>query len=326
MKIQEKDKNIVKIKTKNPFKSLWNGVPATARHSLSDTSLYETFFLSFFGHVMGFLLIALIIFCFNIWGITPILFPKPHTKVRDIEFVLKNRHIHHRIIQPKIEVPAQPVQPSEITPKAEPQPVRAGGSTNISKSVKFAQTPKGNSGKGSSKQAAGQHPQGSTVPGFSMSMPNLKSLSSGLGHSGSSKGHASAAGASGPSIGDIENAFSSGKSSSSAAGFDKSAAKKMIAPYDISPYVNELKRNIRWNWRVPKESENKRVELFLRIAKDGKIIILNVKRTSESAEADNAALDAVRRCQPLNPLPAKYPKGYLDVVFTFGSNSVGSRY
>lgn len=324
MKIQEKDKNIVKIKTKNPFKSLWNGVPATARHSLSDTSLYETFFLSFFGHVMGFLLIALIIFCFNIWGITPILFPKPQTKVRDIEFVLKNRHIHHIVIPPKVEEVQPP--PTVIPQKTESKPQDFGGAKSISKTPMPAQTPKGNNGKGSSKQAAGQHSQSSTVPGFSMSMPNLKSLSSGLGHSGSSKGHALALGASGPSIGDIENAFSSGKSSSSAAGFDKSAAKKMIAPYDISPYVNELKRNIRWNWRVPKESENKRVELFLRIAKDGKIIILNVKRTSESAATDNAALDAVRRCQPLNPLPAKYPKGYLDVVFTFGSNSVGSRY
>lgn len=325
MKIQEKDKNIVKIKTKNPFKSYWNGVPATARHSLSDTSLYETFFLSFFGHVMGLLLICLIIFCFNIWGITPILFPRPQTKVRDIEFILKNRHIHHRIVQPKVEE-VQQAPPPVNTPKTELKPQDSGGAKSISKSPQPAETPKGNNGKGGSKQAAGQHSQSSTVPGFSMSMPNLKSLSSGLGHSGSAKGHTSASGASGPSIGDIDSAFSSGNPSSSSAGFDKNAAKKLITTYDISPYVNELKRNIRWNWRAPKDSENKRVELFLRIAKDGKIIILNVKRTSESGAVDNAALDAVRRCQPLNPLPAKYPKGYLDVVFTFSSNSVGSRY
>lgn len=325
MKIQEKDKNIVKIKTKKKFKSHWNGVPATARHSLFETSLHETFFLSFFGHVMCGLLLGLIIFCFNIWGITPILFPKPQPKVRDIEFVLKNRHIHHRIIQPKTQELQTVQAPPDMT-KPEPQNINSGGSKSISKSPKPAEIPQGNNGKGSSKAPAGQHSQSSAVPGFSMSMPNLKSLSSGLGHSGSSKGHASASGASGPSIGDIDSAFSSNNHSSSSAGFDKNAAKKIITAYDISPYVNELKRNIRWNWRAPKDGENKRVELFLRIAKDGRLIILNVKRTSESADVDNAALNAVKKCQPLNPLPAKYAKGYLDVIFTFGSNAVGSRY
>lgn len=316
LKAQEKNKDTnTKTKAKKKFKSCWNGVPATARHSLFESSLYETFFASFFWHVMGVLLICLMVFCFDIWGITPILFPKPQVKMRDIEFVLNNRRIHHRIIQPNVQE-VQPAQLPVSMPKTEP--------ANTDKRSKPTLNQKGNHGKGSSKSAVGQHSQNQIVPGFSMSVPNLKSLSSGLGHSGSAKGHTGES--SNTSIGDIDSAFSSNNVSSASSGFDKTATKKMITAYDISPYVNELKRNIRWNWKAPKEGENKRVELFLRIAKDGRLIILNVKRTSEVGAVDNAALDAVKRCLPLNPLPSKYAKGYLDLIFTFGSNSVGSRY
>lgn len=160
---------------------------------------------------------------------------------------------------------------------------------------------------------------------FAVPMPKLNSLSSGLGGGGKIKHRASGFDPSGASVGTSDGG---GKSASNGSGFDKNTTKKMISSYDISPYVNELRRNIRWNWKAPKNPEGKRVELFLRIAKDGRVVILNVKRTSESGEADNAALNAVRRTMPLNPLPSKYSKSYLDVIFTFDSsaNSLGSRF
>lgn len=321
LKIQAKSKNkTIKIKPNKKFKSYWNGVPATARYSLSDISLYETFFGSLFGHILIILFLWLTIFFFNLWGITPILFPRPVVKVKDIEFVLNDKTFRKKKPMPQIIAQSAPAasaessEPTQETTVSTPSPLQ-----NIFKQ------------KSTSDAKSGQvkkHSDNPSVPGFSMSVPSLKSLSSGLGSS-KGRGHSASSGSSsGPSIGDIDNAFSSGQGSGSgtaaSSGFDKNATKKMIATYDISPYVNELKRNIRWNWKIP--SENKHVELFLRIAKDGRLIILNVKKTSESAEADNAALNAVKKCLPLNPLPSKYTKSYLDVIFTFGSNSVGSRY
>jgi len=116
-----------------------------------------------------------------------------------------------------------------------------------------------------------------------------------------------------------------GKGQRRTSGVDKNSTG-IINTYDISPYINELQRNIKWNWKLPKEqATNQTVELFLRIARDGKLVIFNIKKTSEIAEADNAATDAVKRALPLNPLPINYKKGYLDVVFIFDYNASAIR-
>lgn len=125
----------------------------------------------------------------------------------------------------------------------------------------------------------------------------------------------------------------SGTNSDEASGGGSTAASsqggikgsKEVSGYDISPYVNELRRNVKMNWKVPSGVPSKRVELFLRIAKDGKIMILNVKTTSESAPLDESTLEAVRRTTPLRPIPSKYPKAYLDVVFAFNAADASVR-
>lgn len=299
MKTLTKNKN---KKFKYSFKANWNGVPATVRQTLFEATLYESFFTSLVWHIIGVLLIWAITFSIMFFGLAPKLFPTPKTKIKDIEFVIKGQSTHR-----SRHSKAKSVQPSNETVST-PKPEQNKINSNI--------TPqKNNDGK-----------KNAVIPDFSMPMPNLKSLSSGLGGSAKTSS-SSTSGTSNSPISDINNAFSTSKGSSgSSAGFDKNTTKKMITTYDISPYVNELKRNIKWNWKIPKGNENKRVDLFLRIAKDGRLIILNVKRTSEIGEVDNAALSAVKKCLPLSPLPAKYNKSYLDIIFTFGSNSIGSRY
>lgn len=314
-------KTLSKNEKKYSFKIAWDGVPATVRRTLFETSLYESFFASVLWHIVGAFLIWAITFCLIFFGLAPKLFPTPKMAQKDIEFIIKNHHSGSRIKHSKIksEQPASaPIEkPSEQIPeqqnKVTPNPFPTLNHTGR---------------KNSANKTMSKSSKNTVVPAFSMPMPNLKSLSSGLGTgngTGRTRSHASGSGAT-SSGGDINGAFNSDGSSSGRSGFDKATTKKMITTFDISPYVSELKRNIRWNWKAPKGNEGKRVELFLRIAKDGKLIILNVKRTSEVGDVDNAALNAVKKCLPLNPLPAKYGKNYLDVIFTFGSNSVGSRY
>lgn len=321
MKTLEKNKYRRK-KSKNPFKATWNGVPATVRQTLFETSLYESFAMSLIWHIVGFLLIWLITFSFIFFGIAPKIFPKPTPKVKNIEFTLTSPQ-RHRIHHVKLKPAPTPVETegSEQKMKAnEPAPAKAsaGNQNKISQNTQGKANKKALKAGGKSK---------SNISDFAIPMPNFKSMSSGLGGgSGKTSHRASGFDSSSSSFGSFDSGSSAGKGSSGGSGFDKNTAKKIIKTYDISPYVNELRRNIRWNWKAPKSSANKRVELFLRIAKDGKVIILNVKKTSDNAEADNAALNAVRKSMPLNPLPAKYSKNYLDVIFTFDSNSVGSRY
>lgn len=323
MKTQEKNKY---KKSRNPFKSKWNGVPAILKQTTGYESLYESFVASLIWHILGALLIWGITFAFIFFGIAPKIFPKPKQKMQDIEFIIKNPK--HRIRHHGIRV-KQSTKDLESAPKTEPinkissdiLPTHDTRSKGEAKSV-------ANRSRKTKPKAGGSHSK-SDIPDFAIPTPSLKSMSSGLGNgSGKGRHHASGFESSTSSFGTSEGPSSGGRSSGNGAGFDKNTARKMIAPYDISPYVSELKRNVRWNWKAPKGHEGKRVELFLRIAKDGRAVILNVKRTSEIGEVDNAALNAVRKCMPLNPLPSKYTKSYLDLVFTFdsGTNSVGSRY
>lgn len=329
MKTQEKNKT--KNKNNNPFKKSWNGIPATVRWSVTETSLYESFAASIFWHIAMALLIWLISFLFMFFGLTPKLFPHPKPKVNDLEFVIKDspRHrVHYRKILAKQStmdadkaVNNEPKEKNNPTPAAanpKPQPPKKDTNSN-----KFSLQ---NINKSFAKPAAkGAQKSKSAVPDFAMPMPKLKSISSGLGGSGTTKHRAAGVDSISNSSGGFDRGSSAGKGSAGSSGFDKNTTRKMITTYDISPYISELRRNIRWNWTPPTGSGNKRVELFLRIAKDGKIIILNVKKTSEVGAVDNAALSAVRKCVPLNPLPSKYSKSYLDVIFTFDANSISSR-
>lgn len=318
MKIQSKSKyKTKKFISTNPFKVDWNGVPATARYALHEAYLAESVLVSISWHILMLLIISIIAFIISYFGLNKKFFPVPQTKVPDIEFSIGSHHHHSRgrgIQKSVTSVSQKPIEKkAEETPAKVLNPIQNIFSHKAG-TAKAAKTSKSKTG----------------VPEFAIPMPKLSSMGSGLGSSSGGKGkqHSNTGTSSGsPSLNDIEGAFATGKGTGSGtAGFNKTATKNIITTYDISPYVNELRRNIRWNWKPVSGSENKRVELFLRIAKDGKIVILNVKRTSESGDVDNAALNAVRKSAPLNPLPSQYKKSYLDIIFTFSNNSVGNRY
>ena len=312
MKTSTKTKIKSKRKKGNPFKISWNGVPAMLKSKSALDSLYGSIVKSFISHVAFIFIISLITFSVLFFGISPKLFPKPEPKISDIEFVIKNKSGNRIKSQNIVSVP------NKINiEKNKPQ-----------KQLFEPTSQTGNPKKNSKKANVSASGSTSEIPDFDIPIPNLKSMSSGLGSSGKIRTRVSGGDSSTSSINNFTESSYSGENVSGSSGFNKVATKKIITSYDISPYVNELKRNVRWNWKAPQGYENKKVELFLRIAKDGKVMILNVKKTSEVGEVDNAALNAVRKCFPLNPLPAKYNKSYLDLIFTFNSDSdsIGSRY
>lgn len=303
----------------------WNGIPAFMKYSHLEISLYNQFFMSTVWHIVFFLLLWLLVFVLKISGIAPMELFKQKPKMQDIHFVLNNPHHYYhkpRVIVSNLNTPSNDFGMQKKQSINQSSSGHGNELQNNTAPVKKADKKSRNSVSKSSAPDA-----------FSIPVAKIKPLSGGfgsLGKNGDSKygsTSGSSSGSSGAGSG-VGNGSGVGSGSGRGSGFDKNSVRKTIASYDISPYVNELKREIRWNWKIPQNAGNKRVELFLRIAKDGRVTILNVKRTSEVGEIDNAALNAVRKAQPLNPLPAKYTKGYLDVVFTFnsGSSSLGSRY
>ena len=288
--------------SKNPYKKTWNGIPAFIKKNYLEASLSKSFATSLLWHIVGFLLLWLLTSALAFWGIMNVVFPTQKQKMPDIEFVLNNNS-------------------------------NSKAKSNNSQSLSNAKQISNSSNIEPKRQVKTSQKTDSAInqaditDTFSIPMPKIKP------RSGAGWGARQTANPSGPDTSSISdggavNVGSQGNGSGGGNGFDKNATKKIIAAYDISPYVKELKRNIRWNWKAAKGADNNGVELFLRIAKDGRLIILNVKKTSEVADVDNAALNAVKHSEPLAPLPAQYKKGYLDVVFTFDNNisSIGSRY
>jgi len=89
---------------------------------------------------------------------------------------------------------------------------------------------------------------------------------------------------------------------------------------DLRPYVTELQRRVLRNWSMPANDNSKKTVLFLRIAKSGNLMILNIKTPSGDTYIDNLALNAVKKAQPFSPLPAGYRNAYADVILTFDYN------
>lgn len=308
MKIQERSKYkyLALTRSTKKFKISWNGIPVFMKKYEPEISLFNNFIPSIVWHVI---LIVTLGGLFNIFHIGENPLFKKKDKIQDIEFILDKPYKHrpHKAKLSSVDSSSSLAKASNKISKPKndlvPQNIRAKNSNPEVAKVKHSSTPND----------------------FSIPMPKMNALSSSAGRRG--HGNSSSHSSSNSDFVDIgsDNGSANGTGNSKGSGFNKVATRKAVGAYDISPYVNELKRNVRWNWKPAQEKKS--VELFLRIAKDGRLVILNVKRTSESAEVDNAALNAVRKTLPLNPLPSKYTKNYLDVVFTFdNSTSLRSRF
>lgn len=89
---------------------------------------------------------------------------------------------------------------------------------------------------------------------------------------------------------------------------------------DFEPYMNELQRQIKSNWKPPYGTKTKRAVLLFKIAKDGKLLSCDIENSSGNQKFDNAAINAVKRTAPFRPLPNEYNENSVDINFTFDYN------
>ncbi len=93
---------------------------------------------------------------------------------------------------------------------------------------------------------------------------------------------------------------------------------------DFGPYMKELQRRIKMNWDPPKGNESKRVVLLFKIARDGRLLNVNVHKSSGLEAADKAAINAVKLTAPFRPLPPEFKGDHVDIQFTFDYNVLGA--
>lgn len=334
---KNKYKNFITLSLKNKRKS----IPVYAREESFKSNLLSSFILSLAVHFIAVILLWLITAAIVFFGINNLLTVKHEKKIQDIEFILiKPKEQKVKIFNNPKQKPITKKVDTNVRKTANVKNLRQTVDKNQVKNVYKSKpnvnlyshikhsTVKLKNGLHSSSVKQNKLFNQESFDDFSIPMPKIKPLSSGVdGVNGINSSSSSSLSGSPSYISDSGTGSKSGNRRGTS-GFDKDSAKNIVNTYDISSYVNELQRTIKWNWKPPKGMENKKVELFLRIAKDGKLIILNVKKTSEIAEVDNAALNAVKKSVPLQPLPSGYKKSYLNVVFTFDYNvsAINSRY
>ncbi|MBQ9246669.1 TonB family protein [bacterium] len=89
---------------------------------------------------------------------------------------------------------------------------------------------------------------------------------------------------------------------------------------DFGPYMQELESRIKMNWDTPKYSESTHVVLLFKIAKDGRLMNVDIKQSSGYSDVDQAAINAVKLTAPFRPLPANYKADHIDIQFNFDYN------
>lgn len=89
---------------------------------------------------------------------------------------------------------------------------------------------------------------------------------------------------------------------------------------DFGPYMRNLQNNIKANWNPPRYNESKHVMLLFTIAKNGDLLHYKVLHSSGDLLMDNAAVDALLKTAPFEPLPEDYNGKSIDIQFTFDYN------
>lgn len=171
-------------------------------------------------------------------------------------------------------------------------------------------------------QSGGYRPQGTGIGSGSGSSGLSPQFSKGTG-TGASRGTSGAGtsgsrGSSGGGYGNYGNP--SPGNPAGAPGVDA------IRQADWGPYMRNLEARIRRNWNPPKGDTSKRVVIYFKISRDGKLLSMNVVKSSGLALADQAAKAAIQQSAPFPPLPPEYKGSNIDIDFTFDYNVLGARY
>lgn len=85
---------------------------------------------------------------------------------------------------------------------------------------------------------------------------------------------------------------------------------------NFSDYMADLQYRIKQKWHPPKDSETKRTVVSFKVSETGDMSALKMDETSNSAEYDQSAMEAVEKAAPFGSLPAEAPEK-VDVQFTF---------
>lgn len=95
-----------------------------------------------------------------------------------------------------------------------------------------------------------------------------------------------------------------------------------VPDMEFAAYYNDIWKRIRSMWSVPEDLLDQDLETILgiRVARDGTIVDVWMEESSGNTYYDETALRAIRKANPLSPLPEKYTGASMDVGIRFNAN------
>ena len=91
---------------------------------------------------------------------------------------------------------------------------------------------------------------------------------------------------------------------------------------DFNPYIRDLQRRIKYNWKPPESNTTHKTVVFMKIDKNGKLLSCKIHKTSGLRKMDNAAINAVK-ATTFRPLPSDYNGQSVDIIFSFNYTPQG---
>lgn len=88
----------------------------------------------------------------------------------------------------------------------------------------------------------------------------------------------------------------------------------------FNSYMHKMQNRIKSNWVPPKSEVSSSTVLKYQIAKDGRLLDYNVITSSGDKYFDKAAIDALKKSAPFEPLPKEFTGDKIEVQFTFDYN------
>lgn len=85
-------------------------------------------------------------------------------------------------------------------------------------------------------------------------------------------------------------------------------------------YMTNLQNKIKGNWNPPAGKESSNVILLFKVDRGGNILKAKILKSSNNMAIDTSALQALKKSEPLAPLPKEFKGKDIDVQFTFDYN------
>lgn len=85
-------------------------------------------------------------------------------------------------------------------------------------------------------------------------------------------------------------------------------------------YMANLQHKIKGNWNPPAGKESSNVVLLFKIDRDGNVLKAKILKSSNNMAIDTSALQALKKSEPLAPLPNEFKGKDVDIQFTFDYN------